>query len=131
MGRLGFGWEELHAAHPHLIMCSISGFGQVRPSLSYPLDSPRFPLDFWQCFPDSWVKLGGEWEKMGENFGAQTGPHAMRPAMDTVAQALSGCAATIISLASNLGPAPLHSSQDASDILFHRRGQADVNDGAG
>ena len=52
MARLGFGWEELHAAHPHLVMCSISGFGQ-------------------------------------------TGPHAMRPAMDTVAQALSGCAATI------------------------------------
>ena len=48
MARLGFGWEELHAAHPHLVMCSISGFGQVRPSLSNcPLDSSILPVFPW------------------------------------------------------------------------------------
>ena len=48
MARLGFGWEELHAAHPHLVMCSISGFGQVRPSLfNCPLDSSILPVFPW------------------------------------------------------------------------------------
>ena len=31
MKRLGLGWEELHAAHPRLIYCSISGYGQAGP----------------------------------------------------------------------------------------------------
>jgi formyl-CoA transferase len=29
--RLGFGWDEIHARHPKVIMASISGFGQTGP----------------------------------------------------------------------------------------------------
>jgi len=28
MDRLGLGWSELHARHPRLVMCAISGYGQ-------------------------------------------------------------------------------------------------------
>jgi crotonobetainyl-CoA:carnitine CoA-transferase CaiB-like acyl-CoA transferase len=31
MGRLGFGWDEVHARNPKLIFASISGFGQTGP----------------------------------------------------------------------------------------------------
>lgn len=31
MDRLGVGWDALHAAHPRLVMCSISGYGQTGP----------------------------------------------------------------------------------------------------
>lgn len=31
MDRLGLGWDALHAAHPGLIYCSISGWGQTGP----------------------------------------------------------------------------------------------------
>jgi crotonobetainyl-CoA:carnitine CoA-transferase CaiB-like acyl-CoA transferase len=36
MERFGLGWERLHGAHPHLILCSISGFGQSGPMASAP-----------------------------------------------------------------------------------------------
>jgi len=29
MARLGLGWETLHALHPRLVMCAISGYGQA------------------------------------------------------------------------------------------------------
>src|SRR5439155_21854803 len=28
MARLGFDWTSLHAAHPRLVVCAISGYGQ-------------------------------------------------------------------------------------------------------
>jgi len=31
MGRLGLGWETLHARYPRLVMCAISGYGQHSP----------------------------------------------------------------------------------------------------
>jgi len=31
MERLGFGWEELHRAHPALIYCALTGFGRTGP----------------------------------------------------------------------------------------------------
>ncbi len=31
MERLGYGWRELHARHPRLIVASVSGFGQTGP----------------------------------------------------------------------------------------------------
>ena len=31
LARLGLGWEELHAVHPRLILCSITGYGQTGP----------------------------------------------------------------------------------------------------
>jgi len=31
LDRLGLGWEALHAAHPRLVMCSLSGYGQNGP----------------------------------------------------------------------------------------------------
>ncbi|MEO8152411.1 MAG: CaiB/BaiF CoA-transferase family protein [Rhizobacter sp.] len=31
MNRLGLGWGELHARHPRLVMCAISGYGQHGP----------------------------------------------------------------------------------------------------
>lgn len=31
MDRLGLGWSVLHAAHPRLVMCAISGYGQRGP----------------------------------------------------------------------------------------------------
>ena len=31
MQRLGLGWDVLHAAHPRLVMCAISGYGQSGP----------------------------------------------------------------------------------------------------
>jgi len=34
--RLGFGWDTLHALHPGLVMCSISGFGQRGPMARLP-----------------------------------------------------------------------------------------------
>jgi formyl-CoA transferase/CoA:oxalate CoA-transferase len=36
MTRLGLGYPELHAAHPALVYCSISGFGQTGPRRSEP-----------------------------------------------------------------------------------------------
>jgi crotonobetainyl-CoA:carnitine CoA-transferase CaiB-like acyl-CoA transferase len=35
IGRLGFGWEQVSALNPRIVMCSVSGFGQTGP------DSPR------------------------------------------------------------------------------------------
>jgi len=40
MERLGLGWEELHAANPRLIYCSISGYGQTGPLR----DRPSFDI---------------------------------------------------------------------------------------
>lgn len=34
MGRLGLGWEVLHARNPRLVMCSITGYGQTGPFAS-------------------------------------------------------------------------------------------------
>jgi crotonobetainyl-CoA:carnitine CoA-transferase CaiB-like acyl-CoA transferase len=34
MGRLGFGWEEVHDRNPRVVFASISGFGQTGPSAS-------------------------------------------------------------------------------------------------
>jgi crotonobetainyl-CoA:carnitine CoA-transferase CaiB-like acyl-CoA transferase len=34
IGRLGFGWDEVHARNPGLVFASISGFGQTGPSAS-------------------------------------------------------------------------------------------------
>ena len=31
IGRLGFGWDEIHARNPKIVMASISGFGQTGP----------------------------------------------------------------------------------------------------
>lgn len=36
IGRLGLGWEAVHAANPDLIMCSISAFGQTGPLADKP-----------------------------------------------------------------------------------------------
>ncbi len=36
MARLGYGWEELHARHPRLVMASTSGFGQTGPMAQRP-----------------------------------------------------------------------------------------------
>ena len=36
MTRLGFGWQELHARFPRLVMASISGFGQTGPYAERP-----------------------------------------------------------------------------------------------
>ncbi|MGB3406777.1 MAG: CaiB/BaiF CoA-transferase family protein [Jannaschia sp.] len=35
--RLGLGWEMLHAAHPRLILCDISGYGQASDRKAYDL----------------------------------------------------------------------------------------------
>ncbi|MXX22225.1 MAG: CoA transferase [Rhodospirillales bacterium] len=36
LGRLGFGWDVLHARHPRLILASTSGFGQTGPWATRP-----------------------------------------------------------------------------------------------
>jgi crotonobetainyl-CoA:carnitine CoA-transferase CaiB-like acyl-CoA transferase len=36
LARLGFGYDTLHASHPRLIYCSISGFGQTGPRAEQP-----------------------------------------------------------------------------------------------
>lgn len=36
IGRLGLGWEAVHAINPKLIMCSISAFGQTGPLANQP-----------------------------------------------------------------------------------------------
>ncbi len=36
LARLGFPWEELHAAYPRLVYCAISGFGQTGPDAEKP-----------------------------------------------------------------------------------------------
>ena len=36
IGRLGFGWDQVHALNPNLIMCSISAFGQTGPLAPLP-----------------------------------------------------------------------------------------------
>jgi CoA:oxalate CoA-transferase len=36
MQRLGYGWDELHARHPRLVMASCSGFGQTGPYAKRP-----------------------------------------------------------------------------------------------
>lgn len=36
LGRLGYGWQTLHARHPSLILASISGFGQTGPYRELP-----------------------------------------------------------------------------------------------
>lgn len=36
MGRLGYGWEVLHARHPRLIYAAVSGFGQTGPDALKP-----------------------------------------------------------------------------------------------
>jgi CoA:oxalate CoA-transferase len=40
MQRLGFGYDTLSAANPHLIYCSISGYGQSGPSAQLPAIAP-------------------------------------------------------------------------------------------
>lgn len=37
---MGFGWERLHAAHPRLVLVSLSGFGQTGPLAQRPLFDP-------------------------------------------------------------------------------------------
>ena len=39
MERLGFGYGDLHAKHPALIYCSLSGFGRTGPCLLYTSDA--------------------------------------------------------------------------------------------
>jgi CoA:oxalate CoA-transferase len=36
MGRLGYGWDVLHARHPRLIYAAVSGFGQTGPEAQKP-----------------------------------------------------------------------------------------------
>jgi crotonobetainyl-CoA:carnitine CoA-transferase CaiB-like acyl-CoA transferase len=36
IGRLGFGWEQVHALNPRAVMCSISAFGQQGPLANLP-----------------------------------------------------------------------------------------------
>ena len=36
MGRLGFGWAQVHALNPRAVMCSISAFGQEGPLATLP-----------------------------------------------------------------------------------------------
>ncbi|MCF8533955.1 MAG: CoA transferase, partial [Reyranella sp.] len=36
IGRLGFGWDHVHALNPGLVMCSISAFGQTGPLAPLP-----------------------------------------------------------------------------------------------
>jgi crotonobetainyl-CoA:carnitine CoA-transferase CaiB-like acyl-CoA transferase len=36
LARLGFPWEEMHASHPRLVYCAISGFGQTGPDADKP-----------------------------------------------------------------------------------------------
>lgn len=36
IGRLGFGWERVHALNPEAVMCSISAFGQTGPLSALP-----------------------------------------------------------------------------------------------
>ena len=36
MGRLGLGFEAMHARHPHLVYCSISAYGQTGPMAARP-----------------------------------------------------------------------------------------------
>jgi crotonobetainyl-CoA:carnitine CoA-transferase CaiB-like acyl-CoA transferase len=36
LDRYGFGYAEVHAAHPHVIYCSITGFGQTGPYAARP-----------------------------------------------------------------------------------------------
>ncbi len=31
LAKYGFGYEQVHASHPHIIYCSITGFGQTGP----------------------------------------------------------------------------------------------------
>ena len=33
---MGYGWESVHERFPHLIMCSVSGFGQTGPDSGKP-----------------------------------------------------------------------------------------------
>ena len=36
MDRLGYGWDQLHAQHPHLIYGAVSGFGHTGPEALRP-----------------------------------------------------------------------------------------------
>lgn len=36
MDRLGLGWDEVHARHPHIVYASVSGFGQTGPFAGRP-----------------------------------------------------------------------------------------------
>jgi crotonobetainyl-CoA:carnitine CoA-transferase CaiB-like acyl-CoA transferase len=38
---LGLGWDDLHAAHPGLVYCSISGFGESGPHRDLPAYEAR------------------------------------------------------------------------------------------